>query len=120
MTDQTASVVPKKKRNLVKAKEFFEQLAKIAQKFGTNQELSKSSCEKCKENQNSTVNIAELQVNNSEELAELIQKLCDETRLELLEELREKQILNYSSYDDVYFVEKNGIIFFISQKSSII
>jgi hypothetical protein len=47
----------------------------------------------------------------------MIQKSKDEGRKELLDYLVGIQILNYSSFDEVYFVEKNGFIFFISEKS---
>lgn len=101
----------------MKVKEFFVQLKKIVQKFGTNQESSRSSCENCNKNLNSTLVTENNQVDISGDLEEVIQKSKDKGRKELLDYLVGIQILNYSSFDEVYFVEKNGFIFFISEKS---
>ena len=101
----------------MKVKEFFVQLKKIVQKFGINQELLRSSCENCNKNLNSTLVTENNQVDISADLEKMIQKSKDEGRKELLDYLVGIQILNYSSFDEVYFVEKNGFIFFISEKS---
>jgi hypothetical protein len=58
--------------------------------------------------------------NNQEEFSDEIQKIVEQaslkTKKELLDYLVSLEILNYSSFDEVYFVNKAGNIYFISPK----
>jgi hypothetical protein len=85
-------------------------------KSGTNQESLKSSCENCNKNLNSTLLLENNQVDISVDLQEIIKNSKNEGRKELLDYLVGIQILKYSSFDEVYFIDKNGFIFFISEK----
>jgi hypothetical protein len=65
---------------------------------------------------NSSSNKDESQGSLSEEIQEIVDRAVAESKKELLDHLVWLGVLNYSSFDEVYFVWKDGYLHFISKK----
>lgn len=65
---------------------------------------------------NSSSNGDKSQDGFSEEIQEIVDRAVAESKKELLDYLVSLGILNYSSFDEVYFVWKDGYLHFISKK----
>jgi hypothetical protein len=65
---------------------------------------------------NSSSNEDESQDSFSKEIQEIVDRAVAESKKELLDRLVLLGVLNYSSFDEVYFVWKDGYVHFICKK----